>query len=297
MTKPSAWRRVLVADALVGYLFVLPLIVLVLGLVAYPLGNAVWISLTDKYVGYASRFVGLANYVTLTRDPIFHKVVWNSAVFTLASVAVKVVLGMLMALALQRALVARSFLRAALLVPWVIPTVITALTWHWMFNALWGFINVTLQGVGLVREPIAWLGQPATAMAAVITANIWRGFPFFGVCLLAGMQAIPRDLYEAAAVDGASPAQRFWHITLPGLRLVLLVTTLISLIFTLNDFNIVYVLTRGGPGTATHVLATYTYEVGFQALRWGKAVAVSMYPMPVIAVMIVIVTRYLTRED
>jgi len=212
-------------------------------------------------------------------------------------VAVKVVLGMLMALALQRALVARSFLRAALLVPWVIPTVITALTWHWMFNALWGFINVTLQGVGLVREPIAWLGRPATAMAAVITANIWRGFPFFGVCLLAGMQAIPRDLYEAAAVDGASPAQRFWHITLPGLRLVLLVTTLISLIFTLNDFNIVYVLTRGGPGTATHVLATYTYEVGFQALRWGKAVAVSMYPMPVIAVMIVIVTRYLTRED
>src|SRR3989449_565538 len=209
--------------------------------------------LTDQYVGYAPRFVGLANYAALARDPIFHKVVWNSAVFTLASVAVKVVLGMLMALALQRALVARSFLRAVLLVPWVIPTVITALTWHWMFNALWGLINVTLQGVGLQREPIAWLGQPATAMAAVITANVWRGFPFFGVSLLAGMQTIPRDLYEAAAVDGASPAQRFWHITLPGLRLVLLVTTLISLIFTLNDFNIVYVLTRGGPGTATHV--------------------------------------------
>jgi multiple sugar transport system permease protein len=203
---------------------------------------------------------------------------------------------MLMALALHRALVARSCLRAVLLLPWVIPTVITALTWHWMFNALWGFINVTLQNLGLQREPIAWLGRPTTAMAAVITANVWRGFPFFGVSLLAGMQAIPRDLYEAAAVDGASPAQRFWHITLPGLRLVLLVTTLISLIFTLNDFNIVYVLTRGGPGTATHVLATYTYEIGFQALRWGKAVAVSMYLMPVIAVMIVVVTRHLMRE-
>src|SRR3989449_882413 len=180
VTRPSALRRVRVADALVGYLFVSPLCVLVLGLVAYPLGNAVWISLTDKYVGYAPRFVGLANYAALARDPIFHKVVWNSAVFTLASVAVKVVLGMLMALALQRALVARSFLRAVLLVPWVIPTVITALTWHWMFNALWGLINVTLQGVGLQREPIAWLGQPATAMAAVITANASRGFPFFG---------------------------------------------------------------------------------------------------------------------
>jgi len=223
--RPSALRRGRVADALVGYVFVLPLCVLVLGLVAYPLGNAVWISLTDKYVGYAPRFVGFANYTALAGDPIFHKVVRNSAVFTLASVAVKVVLGMLMALALQRALVARSFLRSVLLVPWVIPTVVTALTWHWMFNALWGVINVTLQTVGLQREPIAWLGQPTTAMAAVVTANIWRGFPFFGVSLLAGMQTIPRDLYEAAAVDGASPAQRFWHITLPGLRVVLLVTT------------------------------------------------------------------------
>src|SRR3989442_7570416 len=112
-----------------------------------------------------------------------------------------------------------------------------------MYNDMLGLSNLTLQGVGIQREQIAWLGQPATAMAAVITANVWRGFTFFGVSLLAGMQTIPRDLYEAAAVDGASPAQRFWHITLPGLRLVLLVTTLISLIFTLNDFNIVYVLT------------------------------------------------------
>src|SRR5207247_168300 len=164
-----------------------------------PAAAAEVVATTVLTVRSAPRFVGLASYAALARDPIFHKVVWNSAVFTLASVAVKVVLGMLMALALQRALLARSFLRAVLLVPWVIPTVITALTWHWMFNALWGLINVTLQGVGLQREPIAWLGQPATAMAAVITANVWRGFPFFGVSLLAGMQTIPRDLYEAAA--------------------------------------------------------------------------------------------------
>ncbi len=264
---------------------------------AYPLGNAVYISLTTKYVGYPPRFVGLKNYIDLSSDPIFHKVVWNSAVFTVASVAVKLVLGMLMALALNRALVARGFLRGVLLLPWVIPTVISALTWHWMFDAVRGVINVSLLSAGLLRAPIPWLGEPATAMLAVIVANVWRGFPFFGISLLAGMQAIPRDLYEAAAVDGASPAQRFWRITLPGLRLVAVVTTLISTIFTLNDFNIVYVMTRGGPGTATHVLATYTYEVGFQALRWGKAVAVSMYLMPLIAVMIVLVTRSLTREE
>ncbi|PYM06149.1 MAG: hypothetical protein DMD82_09395 [Candidatus Rokuibacteriota bacterium] len=184
-----------------------------------------------------------------------------------------------------------------LLLPWVVPTVITALTWHWMFDALRGVINVSLQAVGLIAEPIAWLARPTTAMLAVIVVNIWRGFPFFGVSLLAGLQAIPRDLYEAAAADGASPIQRFRHVTLPGLRPVILVTTLISTIFTLNDFNIVYVMTRGGPGTATHVLATYTYETGFQALRWGKAVAVSMYLMPLVAVMILVLARHLTREE
>jgi len=297
LTRPSPIRRLLGADAWVGYLFVLPLVVLVLALVGYPLVSAVYVSLTEKYVGYAPRFVGLKNYADLTRDAVFHKVVWNSAVFTVVSVAVKLVIGLGMALSLHRALAARRLVRGILLLPWVVPTVITALAWHWMFDALRGFINVTLQGLGLMGAPIAWLGQPATAMLAVITVNIWRGFPFFGVSLLAGLQAIPRELYEAAAVDGASPLQCFLRVTLPGLRPVIFVTTLISTIFTLNDFNIVYVMTRGGPGIATHVLATYTYEVGFQALRWGKAVAVSMYLMPLVAVLIVILARHLTREE
>jgi multiple sugar transport system permease protein len=293
----GALKRIATADLSVGYLFVLPLVVLVLALVAYPLASAVYISMTDKYVGYPPRFAGLKNYVNLARDPVFHKVVWNSLVFTVVSVSVKLALGMLMALALSRVLVARSFLRGVLLLPWVVPTVITALTWYWMFDAFRGVINVSLLGVGLLDAPIAWLGQPATAMAAVIAANVWRGFPFFGVSLLAGMQAIPRELYEAAAVDGASAWHRFRDVTLPGLRLVIAVTTLISLIFTLNDFNIVYVMTRGGPGTATHVIATYTYEAGFQGLRWGKAVAVSMFLMPVVALLIVAVTRHLGKEE
>jgi len=288
---------VLPPDAGIGYLFVLPLVVLVLLLIAYPLGSAVYLSLTEKYVGYPPRFVGLKNYVELTGDPVFRKVVWNSAVFTVASVTVKLVIGLLMALSLHKALFARRLVRGILLLPWVVPTVITALAWHWMFDALRGFINVSLETLGLIGEPIAWLGQPSTAMMAVVVVNIWRGFPFFGVSLLAGLQAIPADLYEAAAVDGASATQRFRHVTLPGLRPVIFVTTLISTIFTLNDFNIVYVMTRGGPGIATHILATYTYEVGFQALRWGRAVAVSMYLMPLVVVMIVVLARRLTRED
>ena len=284
-------------DAGIGYLFVLPLVVLVLLLIAYPLGSAVYLSLTEKYVGYPPRFVGLKNYVELTGDPVFRKVIWNSAVFTVGSVTVKLMIGLLMALSLHQALFARRLVRGILLLPWVVPTVITALAWHWMFDALRGFINVSLETLGLIGEPIAWLGQPSTAMMAVVVVNIWRGFPFFGVSLLAGLQAIPADLYEAAAVDGASATQRFRHVTLPGLRPVIFVTTLISTIFTLNDFNIVYVMTRGGPGIATHILATYTYEVGFQALRWGRAVAVSMYLMPLVVVMIVVLARRLTRED
>ncbi len=284
-------------DAGIGYLFVLPLVVLVLLLIAYPLGSAVYLSLTEKYVGYPPRFVGLKNYVELTGDPVFRKVIWNSAVFTVASVTVKLLIGLLMALSLHQALFARRLVRGILLLPWVVPTVITALAWHWMFDALRGFINVSLETLGLIGEPIAWLGQPATAMMAVVVVNIWRGFPFFGVSLLAGLQAIPADLYEAAAVDGASATQRFRHVTLPGLRPVIFVTALISTIFTLNDFNIVYVMTRGGPGIATHILATYTYEVGFQALRWGRAVAVSMYLMPLVVVLIVVLARRLTRED
>jgi multiple sugar transport system permease protein len=288
---------VLPPDAGIGYLFVLPLVVLVLLLIAYPLGSAVYLSLTEKYVGYPPRFVGLKNYVELTGDPVFRKVIWNSAVFTVASVTVKLLIGLLMALSLHQALFARRLVRGILLLPWVVPTVITALAWHWMFDALRGFINVSLETLGLIGEPIAWLGQPATAMMAVVVVNIWRGFPFFGVSLLAGLQAIPADLYEAAAVDGASATQRFRHVTLPGLRPVIFVTALISTIFTLNDFNIVYVMTRGGPGIATHILATYTYEVGFQALRWGRAVAVSMYLMPLVVVLIVVLARRLTRED
>jgi len=288
---------VLPPDAGIGYLFVLPLVVLVLLLIAYPLGSAVYLSLTEKYVGYPPRFVGLKNYVELTGDPVFRKVIWNSAVFTVGSVTVKLMIGLLMALSLHQALFARRLVRGILLLPWVVPTVITALAWHWMFDALRGFINVSLETLGLIGEPIAWLGQPATAMMAVVVVNIWRGFPFFGVSLLAGLQAIPADLYEAAAVDGASATQRFRHVTLPGLRPVIFVTALISTIFTLNDFNIVYVMTRGGPGIATHILATYTYEVGFQALRWGRAVAVSMYLMPLVVVMIVVLARRLTRED
>ena len=279
-------------------LFLLPLFVLVVGLIIYPFYRAIWLSLTDKLVGYPERFVGIRNYTYLAQDDAFQQVIWNSAVFTVASVALKVVTGLAMALVLNNVIRGRNFLRGLFLLPWITSTVIIALTWRWMFDAFpgRGFLNSVLLDVGLLSRPVAFMATPAGAMTAVVIANWWRAFPFFGVSFLAGMVSIPRELYEAASVDGASAGRRFWHITLPGLKHVIIVTTLLSFILTINDFNIIYVMTRGGPGTATQVFATYSYQVAFNQLRWGRGVTISIFVVPILVVGIVLISRYLLRD-
>jgi multiple sugar transport system permease protein len=279
-------------------LFLLPLFVLVIGLIVYPFFRAISLSFTDKMVGYPERFVGLRNYVYLAHDDAFRTVVRNSFVFTLVSVGLKLLTGLAMALVLHATWRWRNVFRGLLLLPWITSTVIIALTWRWMFDAFpgRGFFNSVLLDAGLLTRPIAFMATPAGAMAAVIVANWWRGFPFFGVSYLAGMAAIPRELYEAAAVDGAGAGRRFWHVTVPGLKHVIIVTTLLSFIMTINDFNIIYVMTRGGPGTATQVFATYSYEVAFHQLRWGRGVTISIYLVPILVAGIALLSRYLLRE-
>jgi len=291
------WRRA-GRDTGTALLFLLPLFVLVVGLIIYPFYRAIWLSLTDKLVGYPERFVGLRNYEYLAGDDTFHQVIRNSAVFTVVSVGLKVLTGLAMALVLNGLVRGRNFTRGLFLLPWITSTVIIALTWRWMFDAFpgRGFLNSFMLDLGLISRPIAFMATPEGAMAAVIVANWWRGFPFFGVSFLAGMQAIPREIYEAASVDGAGPARRFWHITLPGLKHVLIVTTLLSGILTVNDFNIIYVMTRGGPGTATQVFATYSYQVAFGQLRWGRGVTISIFLVPLLVVGIALISRYLLRE-
>ena len=285
-------------DTAAAALFLLPLLVLVVGLIAYPFGRAIWLSLTDKLVGYPERFVGLRNYEYLLRDDTFHEVVRNTLVFTAGSLVLKTLTGLAMALVLNAVWRGRNFFRGLFLLPWITSTVIIALTWRWMFDAFpgRGFFNSVLIDAGLLRRPIAFMADPAGAMLAVIVANWWRGFPFFGVCYLAGLQAIPGELYDAASVDGAGTWRRFRHITLPGLRHVMIVTLVLSFILTINDFNIIYVMTRGGPGTATQVLATYSYEVAFNQLRWGRGVTISIFLVPVLVAAIALVSRYLLRE-
>ncbi|MGH7267103.1 MAG: carbohydrate ABC transporter permease [Candidatus Rokuibacteriota bacterium] len=291
-------RRRVSGDAGTALLFLLPLFVLVVGLILYPFCRAIWLSFTDKLVGYPERFVGLKNYLYLIRDDTFRAVVRNSLVFTVGSVGLKVVTGMAMALVLSGIWRWRNVFRGLFLLPWITSTVIIALTWRWMFDSFpgRGFFNSVLIDAGLRDRPIAFMASPEGAMLAVIVANWWRGFPFFGVCYLAGMQSIPGELYEAAAVDGANAWHRFWHVTLPGLRHVLVVTVLLSFIWTINDFNIVYVMTRGGPGTATQIFATYSYEVAFNQLRWGRGVTISIFLVPLLVAGIVLITRYLLRE-
>lgn len=289
-------ERWLGPDWRLGFLFVLPIVVLVLALVAYPFCYAIYLSMTRKFVGMAPVFVGIENYARLASDGFFQRAVWNSVIFTFGSVIFKLVLGMAMALVLTSKIRFRNLFTGLLLIPWVAPTVVSALNFLWIYDGSLGVLNYVLVKVlGLLPQGVGWLSEAGTAMAAVIFVNIWRGFPFFGISFLAGIKAIPGELYEAAAVDGANAFQRFIHVTLPGLRNIVIIVVLLSTIWTFNDFAIVYILTKGGPGGATMVLPVFTYEMAFGAQRLGDAIAVALYMLPPLAVVIIVLARYMRR--
>ena len=289
-------RRWFGPDYRMGFLFTLPIVVLVLSLVAYPFCYALYLSMTQKYVGIPPVFVGFDNYVKLTYDGFFQRAVYNSFIFTGGSVLIKLVLGMGMALVLTSAIRFRSFWTGVLLIPWVAPTVVSALNFLWIFDYSLGVLNYLLVKVlGILPQGIGWLSEPGTAMASVIGVNVWRGFPFFGISFLAGMKAIPAETYEAAAVDGANVLQRFRHVTLPGIRNILIIVILLSTIWTFNDFAIVYILTKGGPGGATSVLPVFTYEMAFGAQRLGEAVAAALYMLPPLAFVIIVLSTHMRR--
>jgi len=295
------WRRALRSglgrDFALGYALLVPLIVVLFGLLAYPIITALGITLQDKSIGTPGEFVGLRNYYQLLfEDKAFWRVVQNGFIFTLGSVGLKAIVGMCMALVLNRRIVLRGFFRGLLLLPWVAPTVVTTLAWRWILD-LMGVFNYILTNVGILKLPVPWLAKYGTAMLSLVMVNAWRGFPFFGVTLLAGMQTIPPELYEAAEVDGASAWQRFWHITLPSLRTVILVVTTLSTIWTFNDFSIVWLLTRGGPVNATDVFATYTYKLGFEATRLGYGETVSVILAPVLVLIILFLSPLMLRGE
>jgi multiple sugar transport system permease protein len=296
-TRRQPWfRPFLKSEALTGYFLISPAVFLMLVLLAYPFVLAVWISMTDRVLGEPGKFVWFSNFYKLIQDPIFRNTVWNSFVYTFATVFLKMLLGVILALLLNQEIPYRNLIRGAILLPWIVPTSLSVLTWLWMFDSLFSVVNYILLGIGLISKKIQWLGSPSWAMVSVIIVNTWRGLPFFAVSFLAGLMTIPRELYEAAEVDGAKRFRQFWHITVPLLQPVIAVVVLFSTIWTFADFQIVYILTHGGPLNATQIFATLAYDVALVAGRIGEGSAISLFLFPALLVVIILMLKYLRRE-
>ncbi|PYN86401.1 MAG: sugar ABC transporter permease [Candidatus Rokuibacteriota bacterium] len=215
--RPARWPSARTRETLGGIGLLAPTVLLLLGLVLYPFFYAIWLAFSDKTVGSPGQFVGLRNFVYVLRWPQFSTAVWNTVVFTVSAVAIKLVLGMAVALVLNQQIRGRNFFRAFLLLPWAMPAFVVYLVWRWLYDPLSGLINYALIDLGLIASPIPFLSDRSTAMISVIVAHVWRNFPFYAISFLAGMQTISQELYDAAQVDGASRVQQFRHVTLPGL--------------------------------------------------------------------------------
>lgn len=290
-------RELLDRERFLGPAFVTPALLLILVLVAYPFGMALYLAMSNAFIGRPSHFVGFRNFVALWEADSFRQTFQNAFVFTGAAVGLKLLLGMTLALLLNEQLWFKRMIRGAVLLPWVIPTALSTLGWWWMFNSLYSVVNWTGIAVGLMDPPGPnWLGQKYYAMAAVVTVNVWRGLPFFAITILAGLVSIPKELYEAAEADGAGPAARFWHVTLPLLKPVLAIVILFSTIFTFSDFNIVYVLTHGGPINSTHLFATLARQIGLESGQLGQGAAISLYLFPVLALVVWVQLRFVRRQ-
>jgi len=291
-------REALDREALLGPLFVTPALLLLVLLVAYPFCMAVYYSLSNAFIGRPSHLTGFTNFVNLWGSDAFRQTFQNAFVFTGASVGLKLVLGISLALLLNQQLWFKRSIRGAVLLPWVIPTALSTLGWSWMFNSLYSVVNWTGLALGLMSPPGPnWLGQKYYAMTAVVAVNVWRGLPFFAITILAGLVAIPKELYEAAEADGAGPFARFWCITLPLLKPVLAIVVLFSTIFTFSDFNIVFVLTHGGPINSTHLFATLARMIGLDTGRIGEGAAISLYLFPVLAFVVWAQLRFVRRQQ
>ncbi len=291
-------KKILGRDWAIAIPFVLPLIIIMGGLILWPFINAILISLTTRsLVTRTETFVGLGNYKRLLEDTVFISSVQNTMVFTFAAVFIKFVFGMCIALLLNSKLPFRSILTGLILLPWIVPEVVTALAWRSIYDPIFGGLNPILQGLGIISRDVAWLAEPGLAMPSVIAVNVWKGIPFFTILLLAGLKGLDKEQYEAVEVDGANALQRFRHITLPGLRYVMIVTGLLSFILTFNTFGLIYLMTGGGPGGATRVYSILAYERAIISLRFGPGTAVAFSMAPVMAVLIFFLARFMRPDD
>jgi multiple sugar transport system permease protein len=270
-----------------GLLFMLPAGALLLFFLTYPLGLGVWLGFTDAKIGRAGEWIGIENYEFLVTDGVFRLSVFNTFVYTVVASIVKFALGLWLALLLNKNIPFKSFVRAIVLLPFIVPTVLSAIAFWWIYDAQFSIVSWVLVKTGVMDHYINFLGDPNLARMSTIIANIWRGVPFVAICLLAGLQTIPPSMYEAASIDGATPLQQFRHVTLPMLSPIIAVVMTFSVLFTFTDFQLIWVLTRGGPINATHLMATLSFQRAIPggALGEGAAIATAMIPFLLAAIL------------
>jgi multiple sugar transport system permease protein len=299
--RPSWFKssqRILGRDWPIAWLFFLPTAVLLFGLIGYPFLRALFLSFFNVVGVREGAFVGLQNYINLWSDDFFRRSILITTQFTFFSEIFKFTLGLCVALLLNSLPRWGSVLGGLVLLPYIIPEIVRALAWRILLDPLFGALNYVLVNVlHVMSKGPSWLSDPGSAMGSVITVNVWSGIPFFVILLLAGLKSIDKEVYEAAAVDGANAWRRFLHVTLPGLRYVIIVAVLLSTIFTFNSFTLTYLLTSGGPGGATRVYAILAYEYAIQALRTSAGIAVAMTVAPFLFILILVLGRYMMRRE
>lgn len=289
--------RIFGRDWKIAFVFIAPIVVLMTLFIAWPFIKALYTSMTIRNMQTRTDvFVGFDNYARLYADPFYRQAVKATIIYTLGSIVTKLIFGMCAALLLHSQKRLRNLLTGLVLLPWIVPSVVQALTWKSIYDPLFGGLNPILQSLGIIDHSVAWLSEPSTAMAAVVAVNVWAGIPFFTVNILAGLSSIDAEMYEAAEIDGANGWQKFLHITLPSLRYVIAVATLLSTIWTFNGFETVWLLTNGGPGNLTKVYSILAYQKAIGSLQFGPGTAVAFSLTPILAGFILLLSRYMRRD-
>src|SRR5919206_772982 len=283
-------------EGVLGYVLMTPALLLLIVFIAYPFVLGVWYSMSDVQIFGLGRFIGLNNYTNLLNSPIFVQTVKNSFVYTGAATVFKLALGLGLALVMNQHFPFKNLIRASVLLPYIVPTALSTLAFVLIFHATLSPLPWLFKPLGIPYPASGFLGDSALAMGAVIFVNIWRGTPFFAISLLAGLQTISPDLYEAASIDGANAWSRFRHVTIPLLMPVLTIVMLFSIIQTFSDFQIVQVLTRGGPTDTTHLFATLAFQIGMQGGRLGQGAAVSLFMLPFLGLLVIAQLWYTRRN-
>lgn len=296
-SPPKKKQSLFAGDVRLGWLLVTPALLVVVGMVGYPFIEAIRISFTDRMVGRGpGRWVGLANYEYILGWPDFTNMVIRTVLITIAAVLLKTLVGLILATALNQNFRGRDILRGIFMLPWILPTYIIVLVWRWIFDGQTGLLNQILVSWGVLSANYPFLAQRGSAVALLIFVMVWKGYPFYALTFLAGMQTISSELYDAAKVDGAGRIGRFRYITLPGLRQVMGVVILLSTIWTMNSLEIPMLLTGGGPSNATEVFPLLTYHLAMQNFRLGEGAALPIMMLPIIALLVLTVASYMDKE-